>query len=123
MLKKLLSTLLTWFLLFFTFATSPAHSGPVDIGSVFQVRQDLSVGDYVSAFLKASITIAGIIALLLVVFGGIGMIVSAGSAQQQEKGKGATTAGVLGLVLVVSAYWIIQIIQVLTGVDILNSGL
>lgn len=82
-----------------------------------------TLGEYVSPLLNAAIVGAGVIAFILVLAGGLGMITSAGNTQQQEKGKNAATAGVMGLVLVISAYWIIRIIEVITSLNILNPGL
>jgi hypothetical protein len=82
-----------------------------------------SLTNYISPFLRTAIVGAGIISFLMIVGAGISIIAGAGDKQAQEKGKGAITAGVIGLALVFGAYWIIQIIQVLTGIDILSPGL
>jgi len=84
-----------------------------------------SAAPLVSSILKNSLIIAGIIFLFLLVFGGIMFISSAGSSDQKKTGQAqsAITSAVIGLAVVFSAYFIIQIIQVLTGVQILNSTL
>ena len=104
---------------------SPTTIYAVNIRNIppFNIFANKSLGDYVGSLLNAAIIGAGIIAFLLFIGGGITMIAGAGKPQQQEKSKSAITAGVIGLVLVVSAYWIIQILEIITGINILNTSL
>ena len=82
-----------------------------------------TIGNFIAPFLYTAIIGAGLVSFILIVGAGVTMIASAGDKQAQEKGKNAITAGVIGLVLVFAAYWIIEIIQVLTGIDILQPNL
>ncbi len=84
-----------------------------------------SAAPLVSSLLKNSMVIAGIIFLFLLVFGGIMFISSAGSSDSKKTGQAqaAITSAVIGFAVIFSAYFIIEIIQVLTGVQILNSSL
>lgn len=103
----------------------------VDIGAETQLKDDVTLSSYtsisqiLSPLLKNSLTLAGIIFLALIVVGGIGMIASAGSGDQKkaEQSKKTITSAVIGFIVVFCAYFIIQIITVLTGVEILNSTL
>jgi len=78
------------------------------------------VGPLVSVFARNAIVIAGILSILLIVAGGFGMIMGAGgdNPQNAAKGRQAATAGVIGFLLVFAAYWIVEIVQVVTGVAI-----
>jgi hypothetical protein len=84
-----------------------------------------SISPLVSSMLKNSLVIAGIIFLCLLVFGGITFIASAGSGDTKKSGQAqsAITSAIIGFIIIFSAFFIIQIIQVLTGVQILNSTL
>ena len=84
-----------------------------------------SISPLVSSLLKNSLVVAGIILLCLLVFGGIMFIASAGSGDDKKasQSKSAITSALIGFAIVFSAYFIIQIITVLTGVQILNSDL
>lgn len=83
-----------------------------------------SVSVLVNILLKNALTIAGLICLVLLILGGFSFIVSAGGdAKTKEKGKNTITGALTGLVLILAAYWIIQIIQIITGVNILKSNL
>jgi len=84
-----------------------------------------SVNILISIILSASITIAGIIFLGLLIFGGITLIMNAGSgdAKKTGQGKAAITNALIGLAIVLLAFTIIQIIEALTGLTILKSTL
>lgn len=98
----------------------------VDIGSTFgsPFGQTLNIGDLVSVIISNALVIAGVILLFLLVFGGIGMIAGAGNnnPDQAAKGKKAATAAVIGFIVVFAAYWIVKLIEGLTGFSILNPG-
>jgi len=76
-----------------------------------------SIGDLVSVILNASFAIAGIIVFFLFIFAGISLISSAGSDNPQgvEKGKKTITTAIIGLVIILAAYWIIRVIEIITG--------
>jgi len=106
----------------YVFSASPAYAD-INIGDVYPLATGRTLGDYITPLVRFAVVGAGVIAFLLFLGGGIAMIAGAGNPQQQEKGQAALTAGVIGLALVVTAYWIVQIVQVLTGVNLLNPSL
>lgn len=81
-----------------------------------------TLGHLISAILPNVYILAGIILFILLLFGGFGIIMGAGGGnpEQANKGKQAVTAALLGFGLIFASYWIIQIIQRLTGISILN---
>ena len=82
-------------------------------------------GDFVSVVLSNAVAIAGIIMFILILVGGIGVIKGAGSNDPQsvEKGKKTLTAAIIGFAVVFTSYWIMLIIERITGLQILNSPL
>jgi len=64
---------------------------------------------------------AGIILIILLVIGGFLMISGGGQGNPQKVGQGrqAVTAAAAGFIVIFTAYWIVQIIEVLTGIAIL----
>lgn len=84
-----------------------------------------SLSQILSPLLKNALTLAGIIFLALILVGGIGMIASAGNGDQKksEQSKKTITSAVIGFVVVFAAYLLIQLIEVLTGLNMLNSNL
>lgn len=90
----------------------------------FAPNPDLTTyGMVVSAIVKNAFMLAGVISFILLIFGGFQVIVSAGDAKKAEQGKAAMTGAVTGLLLVFGSFLVVQIIHVLTGVDILSSGI
>lgn len=79
-----------------------------------------SYGMLVSAIVKNAFVLAGIISFILLIFGGFNVIVAAGDAKKAQQGKAALTGAVTGLLLVLGSFWIIQIIEVITGRQILS---
>ncbi len=84
-----------------------------------------SFSSLVSVLVKNSLTIAGILLLILLIFGGLMFIIGAGSSDSKKSAQGKTmvTDALIGFAIVITAYFIVQIIEVMTGLKILNSGL
>jgi hypothetical protein len=84
-----------------------------------------TLSSLVTVILKNSFTIIGLILLFLLIFGGFMFIMNAGNGDQKKaaQGQAIITDAVIGFVVVFLAYAIVQIIQVITGVNILNSTL
>jgi len=99
----------------------------VDIGTSFNspFGQEKGIGDLVSAIISNALVIAGIILVFFFIFGGISMIAGAGqdNPERAAKGKQAATSALLGFIIIFAAYWIIRIIESITGLAILNPGL
>lgn len=82
-------------------------------------------GDVVSAVVKNAFVLAGVLCFVLLIFGGFGVIVGAGGgdAKKMEQAKGTVTAAVIGLLLVIGSVFIVRLISIITGVDILSPKL
>ncbi len=90
----------------------------VEIGSEFpSLTRITSLGGLLSVIVPNAFMLAGVIAFLLLVFAGFGMIQAAGSGdtKQMESGKKAITGAVIGLLVIIGSFWIIQILETLTG--------
>lgn len=101
----------------------PAYA-QVNIRDVFSSPfQD--VGSVVSGLLPNIYLFAGIVFFILIFVGGFSIISSAGKGMKEgvAKGQKALTAGLIGFILVIGSYWIIQIIEIITGLDILAPNL
>ena len=99
----------------------------VNIGEAFRIGNEgigqksgyESIGSFVSALLPNVYIIAGIILFFLFIFGGFSIITAAGNPDKAKQGQQALTSAIIGFVLVFASYWIIQIIEVLTGLKLL----
>ena len=83
-----------------------------------------TLGEFLSAILPNVFIIAGIILLFLLIGGGFLVIVSAGQDNPEgaAKGKKAITSALIGFLLIFTSYWLIQIIEIITGINILSGG-
>lgn len=79
-------------------------------------------GKLVNVIVQNAFVLAGIISFVLLVFGGLSVIMGAGSGDSKklDQGKQAITGAVVGLIIVVTSLWIVQIIEKLTGVSLLK---
>jgi len=92
-------------------------------GTLNTVYPQVSV--LVNLLLKNSLTIVGIILLVLLISGGLMFIIGAGSqdSKKSAQAKSIITDALIGFVVVLLAYSIIQIVEVITGISILNPTL
>ena len=99
----------------------------VDIGNKFgsPIGKDVGLGKLVSIILSNALVIAGIIMLFLMIGGGIAIISGAGKSNPETaaRGRQAVTSAVIGFIIIFATYWIVQIAEIITGVNILNPGL
>ncbi|MFZ5845727.1 MAG: hypothetical protein ACOY0S_04715 [Patescibacteria group bacterium] len=79
-------------------------------------------GDLVNVIVQNAFVLAGVISFVLLVFGGFSVIMGAGSGDTKklDQGKQAITGAVVGLIIVVTSLWLVQIIETLTGVSLLK---
>lgn len=84
-----------------------------------------TVGTFINVLVKNSLTLAGIIFLILLLVGGLTFIINAGNgdAKKAAQGQQTLTTALIGFLVVFLSFFIVQIIEVITGVNILNSGL
>lgn len=99
-----------------------------DIGSTFLngASKNLSnpggVSNYISNIITGAISIAGVILLFILIMGGIGIIAGAGKSDPKtvENGKKAATSALIGFIVVFTAYWIVKLVEVITGVSLIQ---
>ncbi|MFH1602189.1 MAG: hypothetical protein ABIB61_04515 [Candidatus Shapirobacteria bacterium] len=95
-----------------------------NIGTFYKVKFT-DPGHLVSTLIANAYAVAALIFLILIIIGGWGMIVGAGSGDSgkvQQGGK-AIGAALLGFILIILSYFIVRAIEVITGASIINSGL
>ena len=96
---------------------TPVPTG-VNIGEVFPLAQVFkTLGGLISRLYPMILLLAGVIFFILIIFAGIGVISGAGSddPQAKEQAKSFLTYAVIGLIIIFGAFWIMQIINYLTG--------
>jgi len=80
-------------------------------------------GTLVSAIAKNAFVLAGVISFILLILGGFGIIVAAGDSKKLEQSRGRMTGAIVGLIIIVGSFWIVQIIEKITGLKLLSPGL
>ena len=98
---------------------------PVPLASTFgsPFGETYSLGSLVSVIVSSAIVVAGVIMLFLFVGGGLSMIAGAGNNDPRStaQGKQAVTMAVIGFLIVFTAYWIVRIIELMTGTDFITN--
>ena len=84
-----------------------------------------TVGSLISVILKNSLTVIGLIMLILLISGRLMFIIGAGSqdSKKSAQAKSIITDALIGFAVVFLAYFIIQIVETVTGLNILNPNL
>jgi len=92
--------------------------------SITQAPQFASPGALISILLKNVYVIAGVLLLVLLIFGGISIISSAGGgdAKKTAQGQKAITSALIGFLIIFASYWIIRIVEIITGLNIMGGG-
>lgn len=62
----------------------------------------------------------GLIIFFMIVLGGFTIIAGAGNPDKIKDGTKTITSAIMGLLVLFGSYWIIQLIQVITGLSILK---
>jgi hypothetical protein len=101
---------------------TPLGNAP-NVPSIGTVYPNLAV--LVQVILKNAFSVIGLLLLILLIYGGLMYIIGAGDGDSKKaaQAQATITDALIGFAVVFSAYFIIQIIQVITGISILNSTL
>jgi len=110
-------------------ATCIGQDGTLNLGDclVFQgstaTTQYSSTSNLINNILPNVYIASGLVIFIMIVFGGFTIIAGAGNPDKIKDGSKTITSAIIGLLVLFASYWIIQIIQVVTGASILNSSL
>ena len=124
MISKLL------FILIFSVLTVPGSAQAVDIRQRFFFQSPGAVwagddlGALISGLIINSIIIAGVFFFFLIVYSGFLLISYGGQNNPPARvaqSKAMITYGAIGFLLVVSAYFILQLVSTITGVNFMNA--
>jgi hypothetical protein len=74
----------------------------------------------ISAIINLILVLAGIVAFMFLLWGGLQWILAGGDKEGTEKARKRITAALIGLVVVFSAYAIIQLVGAFLGVNLLQ---
>lgn len=75
-----------------------------------------STDDMVNLIVKVVFVGAGMVLFFMIIMAGFSMI--GGESKDKDKAKTTMTSAVIGFIVMFAAYWIMQIIQLLTGLNV-----
>lgn len=67
--------------------------------------------------------VAGLALFIFIFMAGFGMVMAPDNKKNVDEGKKKLGYAIAGFILLFASYWIVQIIETVTGVPILNSGI
>lgn len=100
-----------------------ADIGKDFLGNGSKLLDPKNINNYISAIITGAISIAGVILLFILIMGGFGIIAGAGNdnPEKVEKGKKAATSALIGFIVVFMSYWIVKLIESITGINLLGN--
>lgn len=123
-MKRLLNSLFLLLLIFFSVAPLfPAHAqepftkpclGPSSYAADVPTIQGLEC--LVANVLASAITVIGIVAFVMFLIGGFQVLTAGANAKGMEQGKNSISFAVLGIVLALASFLILNVIANLTGI-------
>lgn len=107
--------------------TIPAHAAidDVNVGDIeYQFNHAIgfrldaaSLGGVISAVLPYMFMIAGVGVLFFLIYGGYQMMVSQGNEKTMEEARGKITNAIIGFIVIFVAFWIMQALGVIFGLQ------
>lgn len=76
-----------------------------------------TLGGIVSAFIPAVFVLAGFGLLLYLLWGGFSLMLSRGDAKAVEAAKTKITNAVIGFVVIIIAFWLVQLLGAIFGIE------
>ena len=78
---------------------------------------DISVGDLLTTLLNLVLVIAAILVFAYLIWGGLEWITSGGDKSKTESARNKITAAIVGLVVLVASYAILQLVLQILGIQ------
>ena len=87
-----------------------------------QIHRFETPGELISVILKNVYMFAGILLFVMVIIGGYSVIAGAGESDAKKTGGGkkTLTTALIGFLIIFGSYWIIKIIEKITGLFIIS---
>lgn len=120
-MKKLIISLLSTLLPAMALESAGIAHAQVDIGQKFGPAKNFKdIGSLVNVIVPNFMIFAGIVCFLIVLIAGFKMIQSAGGGDphETEQSQKAFGAAIAGFLLIFAAYWIVQILKFVMGINI-----
>jgi len=84
-------------------------------------RSDFTdIGSIINELLKYIFVLAGLVLFILLIIGGFGLLTSGGNPDKMKAAQGKITSAVIGFVIIFISYWLMRILEIIFGIDILG---
>ena len=83
--------------------------------------QRQTLGTIVSILFYYLFTLAGLLLLLYLIFGGLSLMLSRGDPKAVQSAKAKITSALMGFIVVFASYWIVQIVGKVLGLDAITN--
>lgn len=81
--------------------------------------KNATVGGIVTKLLDYVFVIAGLILLVMLVMGGLGLMTAAGNPDKMKEGYGKITNALIGFLIIVISYFVVQLVETILRIKIL----
>ena len=85
------------------------------VGDVHEIKD---LVDIIENIISIAIRLAGILAFIMLLIGGFKYLTSGGDPKAAESARKTITYAILGLVLIIAAWFILKFLSEFTGVDL-----
>ena len=79
------------------------------------------ITDFISDLLPYLFYFAGIMLFIYLIAGGFQLMFSGGVPEKVQAGKGKITSALIGFLIVFFAYWLVQLLSKVIGIDPINN--
>jgi len=86
------------------------------------IKQDMKIGGVLSALLPYIFAFAGIILFVMFIMSGFALLTAMGNKEKMAKGSAMMTSALIGFVVIFIAYWIMQLLELILGINLGFSG-
>lgn len=90
-------------------------SDSVITGPLGEQEWTASIGSVITRLLPYIFSFAGMIFLLMILFGGFGLLTSTGDPKKLQASQQRITMAVVGFIIIFIAYWVVQILGTMLG--------
>jgi len=84
----------------------------------FKAETFNTLGDVINELIPYIFALAGIILLFLIIWGGFELLTSGGDPKKVESARGKLTHAIVGFIIIFIAYWLVQILEAIFGIQI-----
>lgn len=91
-----------------------AFDGGTGIGQILTIN---CIPLLLEKFIYYSLLFAGVVALVLIIVGGIKLITSSGDSKQVDSGRKIITWAIIGLIVILMSFAVVRFVSAVTGVS------